>query len=168
MTMVRAIVLLILIAAFAWWAQGKGVKHRIMVALFGPPARQPKPILVITVQDTEPVDCDGNVSVDAVVRLQIDNRTGPIDPATLTQDSATIIHSASQQRHPARVSLDDDGQTIVLTPEKPLLKDASYSVYVTLGVTSEQNVPLRNFSMAFTTEGSFDPSIRFEQVKQEL
>jgi glucose/arabinose dehydrogenase len=158
------VITLVLVGLFAWWAQGRGIKYRVMKAVFGEQKR-PVPVLNIAIADTVPVDCDGNVPLDTTIRISLEDRGGPIDPATFRPEMVSIVRSRDQQVLPAASSIDADGITLVLDPNDPLEPDHCYSVYVTTGLKTVKGIKVKNFSMAFTTEGSLDKSIRFEKVK---
>lgn len=165
-----AIIVIVLGVGGAYALKGTGLKSWIRDHTIGKPARPPKPIPSVGIAETTPVDCDGNVPVDVTLRLQIDGRTGPVDPATFRPNMVTIIRTRDRVKLDADSRLSEDGSSFILKPKQPLERDTCYSVYVTAGMKTLGNdkqkpADVKNFSMAFTTEGSLDKSIRFEQVK---
>lgn len=164
------VLIVILAVAGAYAAKGTGLKSWIRDHTIGKPVRPPKPILAVGIAETTPTDCDGNVPLDVTIRLQIDDRTGPIDPATFRPNMVTIVRSRDRVTLDADSSIEAGGRAFLLKPKRPLDKDTCYSVYITAGMKTLGNdkqkpADIKNFSMAFTTEGSLDPSVRFEQVK---
>ena len=145
-----AVVGVLLVAGLAggFWASGRGYKTSALRRLFpSDPAYMRKPVVRLV----NPEQREGGVMPDAHVRAEFTKPNGRgVDPATL-EGSVLLLKGNAREPVAARVNTDAVGSVIVLTPEKPLEFNASYSFEVLPALKDTGGAAFEHFVSTFST-----------------
>jgi glucose/arabinose dehydrogenase len=145
-----AVVALLVVAGVsaAWWAEGRGIKTSALRRLFpNNPAYMLKPAVLLV----SPAHREGGVMPDALVRAEFSKPNGRgVDPATL-KDSVLLLKGNAREPVAARVNTDAVGSVIVLTPDKPLEFNASYTFEVLPALKDTGGAAFEHFVCTFST-----------------
>ncbi|WP_017444946.1 Ig-like domain-containing protein [Gayadomonas joobiniege] len=107
-----------------------------------------------TVVQLSPLHSATDIPVNASVSIIFSE---PVDPVTVTSDSAYLYDSVSNTRVATQISLTNNNTSLTLTPDTPMLVGRRHYIYLTSTIKDSFGNPLsysrRDFTTAFDRDG---------------
>ncbi len=104
-----------------------------------------------TVRSVSPSDGDANVSISADINAALDLPNGGVDLTSVGEQSARLTNTATGAVVEARVSVDNDTQTLTLDPASDLELSTNYRFTVTSALQDVSGKAFMEYSSTFTT-----------------
>lgn len=166
---ITALIALGVIAVGGYSLKGSGVLHAIRQTIGLGPKRPvvPPPKLVPTIADTMPADASTGIDPKAPLYFKIALPNGPIDPASVSDQSVGLFRFDNRQRIKTKVRI--DGDKIVVEPQEALEPNRNYRMHLLPGVKDAKGNDLKQSrnTLAFFTSSQPPEGVAFEQIVQE-
>lgn len=163
---VVAAALLVPVAGYS--LKGSGVLHSLKkITGLGP---KPRPVvppkLVPVIVETSPPDASTGIDPAGPIYFRISLPNGPIDPATVTDESVGLFRFDNRQRVKTKVRI--DGDKVVVEPQEPLEANRNYRLHLLPGLKDVKGNDLKESrnTLAFFTSAKPPEGVAFEQVQQ--
>ncbi len=111
------------------------------------------------VQSVSPADGDTNVSVGADVDAALDLPNGGVDLTSVSEQAARLTNTATGAVVEARVSVDNDNETLTLDPASDLDFSTDYRFTVTSALVDVSGEAFAEYSSTFTTISEDTPFV---------
>lgn len=153
----------------AYALKGAGIKHRLQKTFGLLPARPTPPQkLVPVIINTMPADAATGIDPTAPLYYQFSLPNGPIDPATVSDDSIGLFRFDNRERVPTKVRL--DGDKLVIEPVAPLEANRNYRLQLSPGLKDVKgnDVKQSRNTLAFFTSAKPPAGVAFQKVIQTV
>jgi glucose/arabinose dehydrogenase len=162
---VAALVVVALAVPIAGYSlRGTGVLHSIRIMLgMGPKRALPSPVII----DTMPADASTGIDPGTPIYYKINLPNGPIDPASVSDESVGLFRFDNRQRVKTKVRI--DGDKVVVEPLEKLDPNRNYRLHLLPGLKDVKGSELKQSrnTLAFFTSSKPPEGVAFEQVPQE-
>lgn len=166
-TLLLAVVgLALLLPVGAYSLKGTGVLHTVRTTLGIGPKKTP-PTLHPTIGETMPADASTGIDPGTPIYFKITLPNGPIDPASVSDQSVGLFRFDNRQRVKTKVRI--EGDKVVVEPLEKLEPNRNYRLHLLPGLKDVKGIELKQSrsTLAFFTSAKPPEGVAFEQVPQE-
>ncbi len=161
-----AVVAVIVIGGGGFALKGTGALHAVRTMLHLGPAKPVQKLLPV-IAETSPADASTGIDPAGPIFFKLALPNGPIDPASVSNDSVGLFRFDNRQRVKTKVRI--DGDRIVVEPQEPLEANRNYRLHLLPGVKDAKGNLLKESrnTLSFFTSAKPPAGVAFEQVPQQ-